>query len=88
LITLQKQLVRGTETLVVVLEDDKPVGYVTKFRDDRYTRNPWKAYRYKGPFVPGQTEAHFLGVTYDRKKGQDKAVNAVVSGQHLPDDYP
>jgi len=48
----------------------KPVGLVTKSRDDAYTKNPWKA------FLGIGEPQHFLGVVYGDKQ---IAVDAVVA---------
>ena len=36
---------KSKETVQVVYLDGEPLGLPTKFRDDRWTKNPWKAWR-------------------------------------------
>lgn len=86
-LTVQKQPQRGAEAVYVVFQSGNPIGYVTKFKDDRHTRNPWKAYRYVQPFMPGVATATPMGMTYTRgKAGQTIAVRAIETGQPISDD--
>jgi hypothetical protein len=68
------------ETWYRVDINDKPVGLVTKSRDDRSTTNPWKA------FLGIGEPQYFLGVVYAKQPGKgynivarETAVDAVIA---------
>jgi hypothetical protein len=64
--------------LRVILRDGVPVGFVSKFRDTRTTTNPWKAFVYRGEFVPGETESALIEAVYRKGvKGLRAAIEAI-----------
>jgi hypothetical protein len=60
---------------------DDAIGFVTKWRDTKTEKNPWKAFRYKSP---GGGESNYLGATYKKgKAGKTVAVQAAGKGTKL-----
>lgn len=56
-----RQPARGRESVLVVRRDGQDIGMLFKFKDDAWTRNPWKAF---GP-LPGEWEGRkALGFFY------------------------
>jgi hypothetical protein len=68
--------------LRVVELDGVPIGFCRKFRDTRTEKNPWQAFLYDGPFVPGETSSTLLNSFYG-KDGFKRAVEAIKTTRSL-----
>lgn len=69
MIAVQKKPNYGQEQLFVVSVGSKEIGFVTKFKNTKTDKHPWKA------FVGIGVSAKFLGAYYE---GKAAAVNAVA----------
>jgi hypothetical protein len=62
---------KARETVQVVFLDSEPIGLLTKFRDDRWTKNPWKAWRGIG------CNTRFVQSFYPEEGGKEAALRCV-----------
>lgn len=61
----------GEQTFLVI-NDGKEIGFLTKYKDTRDTKHPWKAYKGIG------WQSEFLRSFYPEQGGKESAIQAIV----------
>lgn len=69
---LKRITIPGVDIAYAVVLDGREIGIITKYRDDRRTSNPWKAYRGIG------FASQMIGAFYTLDGGKLAAISAVV----------
>lgn len=75
---------RPSRVLFYLIENEGvPVGFLEKFPTTRTEDHPWKLFLYDGEFVPGETSATMITVSYGKSFGESKRELLRIAGEKL-----